>query len=70
MLFRSNVIPIFALVSIFPVFMLWALNEQIYWWGLTSLIQATIEALLWPLANYLLLMPQRRPIDVDPNRPL
>ena len=65
-----NVIPIFALVSIFPVFMLWALNEQIYWWGLTSLIQATIEALLWPLANYLLLMPQRRPIDVDPNRPL
>lgn len=65
-----NVLPIFVLVSIFPVFILWALNEQIHWWGLTSLFQAAIEALLWPLANYLLLMPQRRPIDVDPNRPL
>lgn len=65
-----NVFPIFVLVSVFPVLVLWVLNEKIHWWGLTSLIQATIEALLWPLANYLLLMPQRRPIDVDPNRPL
>jgi rod shape-determining protein MreD len=65
-----NVFPIFALVSVFPVFILWAFNEQIHWWGLTSLIQAAIESLLWPLAYYLLLMPQRRPIDVDPNRPL
>lgn len=65
-----NVFPIFALVSLFPVFMLWVLNEQIHWRGFSSLIEAIIEALLWPLANYLLLLPQRRPIDVDPNRPL
>ena len=67
---ENDVFPIFALVSLFPVFMLWVLNEQIHWRGFSSLIQAIIEALLWPLANYLLLLPQRRPIDVDPNRPL
>jgi rod shape-determining protein MreD len=33
-------------------------------------MQALIEALLWPLATNVLLFPQRRPIDVDPNRPL
>jgi rod shape-determining protein MreD len=37
---------------------------------LTAAIQAVIEALLWPLANRILLAPQRRPRDVDPNRPL
>ncbi len=65
-----NVFPIFVLVSVFPIFVHWALSEQIHWWGLTSLLKATIEALLWPFASYLLLSPQRRPIDVDPNRPL
>lgn len=65
-----NVFPIFALVSTFPIVVNWALSEQIHWWGLTSIVQAIIGALLWPLTNYLLLFPQRRPIDVDPNRPL
>lgn len=65
-----NVFPIFVLVAIFPVFVHWVVNDQIHWWGLSSLIQATIEALLWPAASSLLLMPQRRPVDVDPNRPL
>ncbi|MDD2610487.1 MAG: rod shape-determining protein MreD [Giesbergeria sp.] len=29
-----------------------------------------LEALLWPLASWLLLLPQRRPPDRDANRPL
>ncbi|MEY3863789.1 MAG: hypothetical protein RL183_674, partial [Pseudomonadota bacterium] len=29
-----------------------------------------IEALLWPMAVVLLLAPQRRPTDVDLNRPI
>jgi rod shape-determining protein MreD len=29
-----------------------------------------IEALLWPVANVVLLAPQRRPPDPDQNRPL
>jgi rod shape-determining protein MreD len=65
-----NVFPLFAFVSVFPIFIHWAINEQIHWWGLTSLLKASIEALLWPFANYLLFFPQRRPIDVDPYRPL
>jgi rod shape-determining protein MreD len=28
------------------------------------------EALLWPVASWLLLAPQRRPPDRDENRPL
>lgn len=42
----------------------------LYWWGLTGAVQAVIEALLWPIATRVLLAPQRRPIDVDHNRPL
>ena len=33
-------------------------------------IQALIEAMLWPITTNILLAPQRRPIDVDLNRPL
>jgi rod shape-determining protein MreD len=48
----------------------WLLTGSIYWWGLGGVLQGVIEAALWPLATKLLLAPQRRPIDVDPNRPL
>jgi rod shape-determining protein MreD len=37
-------------------------------WGL--LLAPVFEALLWPVANWLLLAPQRRPPDRDENRPL
>ena len=38
--------------------------------GLWSLLAPLIEALLWPLASWVLLAPQRRPPDSDQNRPL
>ncbi|NDY91036.1 rod shape-determining protein MreD [Ideonella livida] len=38
--------------------------------GWTLLLAPLYEALLWPLATWLLLAPQRRPPDPDKNRPL
>lgn len=38
--------------------------------GFSLLLAPVIEALLWPLANVLLLLPQRRAPDPDENRPL
>jgi hypothetical protein len=65
-----HLLPIFLLVSLFPVLAHWFLSGEVYWWALTGAIQALIEAMLWPLATRILLSPQRRPIDVDHNRPL
>ena len=65
-----HLLPIFLLVSLFPVIAHWLLSGSPYWWGLTGAFQAFIEALLWPFATRILLAPQRRPIDVDHNRPL
>ena len=65
-----HLLPIFLLVSLSPILVHWLLTGTLYWWGLTGAIQAVIEALLWPVATRILLAPQRRPIDVDHNRPL
>ncbi|BDX22442.1 rod shape-determining protein [Polynucleobacter sp. TUM22923] len=65
-----HVLPMFLLVSLCPVLAHWILSGEIYWWALTGTVQSVIEALLWPLATRVLLSPQRRPIDVDHNRPL
>ena len=37
-------------------------------WG--YLISGFVEALLWPVASLLLLLPQRRPVDPDDTRPI
>jgi rod shape-determining protein MreD len=65
-----HLLPIFLLVSLFPVVAHWLVSGEVYWWALTGAVRAIIEAMLWPLATHILLAPQRRPIDVDPNRPL
>ncbi|GKT22424.1 rod shape-determining protein MreD [Acidovorax sp. SUPP3334] len=38
--------------------------------GFEGLVAPGLEALLWPLASWILLAPQRRPPDRDENRPL
>jgi len=38
--------------------------------GFSMLLAPLLDALLWPLANVLLLLPQRRAPDPDANRPL
>jgi rod shape-determining protein MreD len=65
-----HLLPLFLLVSLFPVLAHWLLSGELYWWALTGATQAFIEALLWPIVTRLLLAPQRRPIDVDHNRPI
>ena len=65
-----HLLPIFLFTAIFPVLVHWILRGEIFWWGLTGAFQALIEAMLWPLATRILLAPQRRPIDVDHNRPI
>jgi rod shape-determining protein MreD len=40
------------------------------WPGWPALLAPLLETLLWPLADWLLLAPQRRPHDPDDNRPL
>ncbi|RDI29294.1 rod shape-determining protein MreD [Pseudacidovorax intermedius] len=38
--------------------------------GWITLLGAAIEAMLWPVVTWLLLIPQRRPPEQDENRPL
>jgi len=38
--------------------------------GWSYLINGFVEALLWPIASFLLLMPQRRAADPDDTRPI
>ena len=38
--------------------------------GIEGLAAPVLEALLWPLASWVLLAPQRRPPEPDENRPL
>lgn len=38
--------------------------------GVWSFLAPLLESLLWPLASWVLLAPQRRPPDNDQNRPL
>jgi rod shape-determining protein MreD len=38
--------------------------------GWTILLPPVFESLLWPIASWILLAPQRRPPDPDQNRPL
>jgi rod shape-determining protein MreD len=62
--------PIFLVVSLFPVLVHWLLSGEIYLWGFAAAFQAFVEAILWPVATWILLAPQRRPTHVDHNRPL
>ncbi len=38
--------------------------------GFAYFASSLIAAALWPAASFLLLVPQRRPVDVDENRPI
>jgi len=38
--------------------------------GVEHLLQSVVAALLWPVASWILLAPQRRPIERDVTRPL
>lgn len=78
----SRRLPAFGLgmqaVQVLPVFCACTLitfGVRVFFGGLfpgwqAALLAPALAALLWPMASWLLLAPQRRPMDVDETRPL
>ncbi len=47
---------------------LWVGGASANWW--VGLTESAVGALMWPLVNWILLAPQRRPISRDETRPI
>jgi rod shape-determining protein MreD len=63
-----HVLPLFALAHAVSLVVRLAVGGM--WPGWPLLLAPFFEALLWPLASWILLAPQRRPPDRDEHRPL
>ena len=63
-----QVLPLFALAHAVEVLLRMAAGGIFP--GLWSFLAPLLETLMWPLASWVLLAPQRRPPDADQNRPL
>lgn len=63
-----QVLPLFVAAHVVELLVRLAAGGSFPGWS--YLLSPLIEALLWPLANVLLLAPQRRAPDPDDNRPL
>lgn len=63
-----QVLPLFALAHAIELLLRMAFGGIFP--GLWSFLAPVLEALMWPLASWVLLAPQRRPPDADQNRPL
>jgi rod shape-determining protein MreD len=64
----AQVFPLFALAHLVELLLRMSAGASFAGW--TMLLAPVMEALLWPLASILLLLPQRRAPDPDANRPL
>jgi len=65
-----HLLPLFLAASVWPLIIQWVSSGEIPFWAWSSLFSGFIETALWPVAVWILLAPQRRPTDVDLNRPL
>ena len=63
-----QILPLFAAAHGLQLLVRWLAGDG--WPGMGLLAAPMIEALIWPLATYLLLVPQRRAHDPDDTRPL
>ena len=63
-----QVLPLFAVATTLSLLVRLAAGATFPGWSI--FVAPVAEALLWPLASWLLLAPQRRPPDPDQNRPL
>jgi rod shape-determining protein MreD len=63
-----QVLPLFVVAHALQLLVRWIAGDG--WPGVGLLAAPLIEALVWPIATYLLLAPQRRAHDPDENRPL
>jgi rod shape-determining protein MreD len=63
-----QILPLFVAAHIVSLLVRLVAGDGFPGWGL--LVAPVIEAMLWPVATWLLLAPQRRAPDRDKNRPL
>lgn len=63
-----HVLPLFLAASLATIAVRLAVGSGLPGWG--PLLSSLTTALLWPVAELLLLAPQRRAIERDENRPL
>ena len=63
-----QVIPLFAAAHAVALLVRLMAGASFPGWSL--FVAPLLEAMLWPVATFLLLAPQRRPPDRDKNRPL
>lgn len=63
-----HVLPLFAAGHLVSMLLRWAVDGVTPGWSM--MLAPPLESLLWPLASWLLLAPQRRAPDPDENRPL
>lgn len=63
-----HVLPLFVAAHVTSLLLRLATGAEFPGWPM--LLAPLFEALLWPLASWLLLVPQRRAPDPDENRPL
>ncbi|QPF76093.1 rod shape-determining protein MreD [Roseateles sp. DAIF2] len=64
----AHILPLFLLAHAISIVVRLMVGGM--WPGWSLLLAPLFEALLWPLASWLLLAPQRRPPDPDAHRPL
>jgi len=63
-----HVLPLFLTAQLASFSVLFVINGSLP--SASIFIQSMITAVLWPLATWVLLAPQRRPLDRDENRPI
>ena len=63
-----QIVPLFVAAHAVSLLVRMTAGASFPGWGL--MLAPLLEALLWPVANFMLLAPQRRPPDRDKNRPL
>ncbi len=63
-----QIVPLFVAAHAVSLLVRMAAGASFPGWSL--MLAPLLEALLWPVANFMLLAPQRRPPDRDKNRPL
>jgi len=63
-----QIVPLFVAAHAVSLLVRMAAGASFPGWGL--MLAPLLEALMWPVANFMLLAPQRRPPDRDKNRPL
>jgi rod shape-determining protein MreD len=63
-----QVLPLFVVAHALQLLVRWVAGDGWPGWGVVA--APFLEALVWPIATYMLLLPQRRAHDPDENRPI